>query len=390
MKKVLLTAIIILLFFITRVNASVLTYNESYNLEYPISDIIEVNNAYYTIYDNQISKFEKNMRYDSDKTLEDIHNAQIIKFNDNILLVGNKNNFVSIYLLNTDLQVINSVDTTILYYKPNLYSYNNNIYMLLGEDYILEDTNMYEINDKLEIKTDSISSYTNLKDIIKSDYYAYNNEDLTKQVTATAYNTDYIVLGGTDFIQILDKEGKLVKEIESDPIVDILILNNKIVVAEERFVKQYNFDLEFEEKITSTEEGFSFMTKLNDNVIIFQAPDVISFYKFNINIFKEESSFGTIEIAENAVPNTKVTYTITPNSGYEVENILITDEYGNVIKTNGEYFIAPSSDVKVLVTFKEAVINPETLDLIAVVVVVAVVTLLIFVKLYKKFKWINN
>ena len=262
--------------------------------------------------------------------------------------------------------------------------------MLLGEDYILEDTNMYEINSNLEIKTDSISSYTNLKDIIKSDYYAFNNDDLTKQVTATAYNTDYIVLGGTDFLQVLDKEGKLVKEIESNPVVDILILNNKIVVAEERFVKQYNFDLEFEEKITSTEEGFSFMTKLNDNVIIFQAPDVISFYKFNINISKEESSFGTIEIAENAVPNTKVTYTITPNSGYEVDNILITDEYGNVIKTNGEYFIAPSSDVKVLVTFKEAVINPETLDLIAVVVVVAVVTLLIFVKLYKKFKWINN
>ncbi len=390
MKKVLLTTIIILLFFITRVNASVLTYNESYNLEYPISDIIEVNNAYYTIYDNQISKFEKNMKYDSDKTLEDIHNAQIIKYNDNILLVGNKNNFVSIYLLNTDLQVINSVDTTILYYKPNLYSYNNNIYMLLGEDYILEDTNMYEINSNLEIKTDSISSYTNLKDIIKSDYYAFNNDDLTKQVTATAYNTDYIVLGGTDFLQVLDKEGKIVKEIESNPIVDILILNNKIVVAEERFVKQYNFDLEFEEKITSTEEGFSFMTKLNDNVIIFQAPDVISFYKFNINIFKEESSFGTIEISENAAPNTKVTYTITPNSGYEVDNILITDEYGNVIKTNGEYFIAPSSDVKVLVTFKEAVINPETIDLIAVVIVVAVVTLLIFVKLYKKFKWINN
>ncbi len=390
MKKVLLTAIIILLFFITRVNASVLAYDNYYNLEYPISDIIEVNNAYYTIYDNQISKFEKNMKYDSDKTLEDIHNAQIIKFNDNILLVGNKNNFVSIYLLNTDLQVINSVDTTILYYTPYLYSYNNNIYMLLGEDYILEDTNMYEINYILEIKTDSISSYTNLKDIIKSDYYAFNNDDLTKQVTATTHNTDYIVLGGTDFLQVLDKEGRLVKEIESNPIVDILILNNKIVVAEERFVKQYNFDLEFEEKITSTEEGFSFMTKLNDNVIIFQAPDVISFYKFNINIFKEESSFGTIEISENAAPNTKVTYTITPNSGYEVDNILITDEYGNVIKTNGEYFIAPSSDVKVLVTFKEAVINPETIDLIAVVIVVAVVTLLIFVKLYKKFKWINN
>ena len=390
MKKVLLTTIIILLFFVTRVNASVLAYDNYYNLEYPITDIIEVNNAFYTINDNQISKFEKNMKYVSDKTLEDIHDSQIIKYNDNILLVGNKNNFVSIYLLNTDLQVISSVDTTILYYKPNLYSYNNNIYMLLGEDYILEDTNMYEINDKLEIKTDSISSYTNLKDIIKSDYYAFNNDDLTKQITATAYNTDYIVLGGTDFLQVLDKEGKLIKEIESNPIVDILILNNKIVVAEERFVKQYNFDLEFEEKITSTEEGFSFMTKLNDNVIIFQAPDVISFYNFNINIFKEESSFGTIEIAENAVPNTKVTYTITPNSGYEVENILITDEYGNVIKTNGEYFIAPSSDVKVLVTFKEAVINPETLDLIAVVVVVAVVTLLIFVKLYKKFKWINN
>ncbi len=390
MKKVLLTTIIILLFFVTRVNASVLAYDNYYNLEYPITDIIEVNNAFYTINDNQISKFEKNMKYVSDKTLEDIHDSQIIKYNDNILLVGNKNNFVSIYLLNTDLQVINSVDTTILYYTPYLYSYNNNIYMLLGEDYILEDTNMYEINYILEIKTDSISSYTNLKDIIKSDYYAFNNDDLTKQVTATTHNTDYIVLGGTDFLQVLDKEGRLVKEIESNPIVDILILNNKIVVAEERFVKQYNFDLEFEEKITSTEEGFSFMTKLNDNVIIFQAPDVISFYNFNINIFKEESSFGTIEIAENAVPNTKVTYTITPNSGYEVDNILITDEYGNVIKTNGEYFIAPSSDVKVLVTFKEAVINPETLDLIAVVVVVAVVTLLIFVKLYKKFKWINN
>lgn len=393
MKRILISTILLIFLLITRVNASVLTYDKTITVDNNIDNIIEVNNNYITINDNQLIKYDKNFNIEATKLLEETHYSNIINFNNKILLVGNKNNFINIYLLNTDLQVENSVETTILYNKPNLYYYDNHIYMVLGEDYILEDNNMYEIDDNLNINSNNISSYGAelIKSIMNSDYYAFNNPDILETITSTTYNVDYNVLSvskdDNKYLRIIDKDNNTKEIVINNSINDLMILNNKIISLTDNGITIYNMDLVEEETIELS--SYKYFIKLKDNILLINNNE-ISIYTFNINIENISNDFGTLEIAENAKPNTKVSYTITPNSGYEVENIIITDEYGNVIKTNGDSFIAPSSDVKVLAEYKESVLNPDTIDLITIIVVISVITLLIFVKIYKKYQWIKN
>ena len=286
-----------------------------------------------------------------------------------------------------------SKETTIYYKKPNLYEYDSKIYLVLGDNYILEDTNMYEIDPELNVKENSISSYGDkLKDILKSDYYAFNNEDITEEITATTYNKDYNVIAGEGFLRLLNKKGELVKEVEFPVrINDLIILNNKILALVYGNVLDISFDLEVEEEDLIPEVPLSSFVISGDRVIA-RVDNYfgIFIYNFNININKVESNLGTLEVLNTAKPGTKVTFKATANSGYEIEKIIVTDEYGNEVKVLGDYFIAPSSDVTIEVKYIESVVNPETLDIIYIVAIISFITLLIYIKVSRKLNWINK
>ncbi len=392
MKKLLAFITILSFIFITRVNAGVLTFDKGFEIP-ANTNIVELNNNYIAVDNNVLTKYDYDFNSLQTKEFEDITESDIIVYNNQILLVANNNNFIKLFLLDSDLKVLKSKETTIYYKKPNLYEYDSKIYLVLGDNYVLEDTNMYEIDLELNVKENSISSYGDkLKDILKSDYYAFNNEDITEEITATTYNKDYNVIAGEGFLRLLNKKGELVKEIEfNDTINDLVILNNKIIALINENVLEISFDLEIENENNLFEVNPSSLIISGDRVIVrINNYFGILVYNFNININRVESNLGTLEVLNTAKPGTKVTFKATANSGYEIEKIIVTDEYGNEVKVLGDYFIAPSSDVTIEVKYIESVVNPETLDIIYIVAFISFITLLIYIKVSRKLNWINK
>jgi hypothetical protein len=392
MKKLLAFITILSFIFITRVNAGVLTFDKGFEIP-ANTNIVEFNNNYIAVDNNVLTKYDYDFNSLQTKEFEDITESDIIVYNNQILLVANNNNFIKLFLLDSDLKVLKSKETTIYYKKPNLYEYDSKIYLVLGDNYVLEDTNMYEIDLELNVKENSISSYGDkLKDILKSDYYAFNNEDITEEITATTYNKDYNVIAGEGFLRLLNKKGELVKEIEfNDTINDLVILNNKIIALINENVLEISFDLEIENENNLFEVNPSSLIISGDRVIVrINNYFGILVYNFNININRVESNLGTLEVLNTAKPGTKVTFKATANSGYEIEKIIVTDEYGNEVKVLGDYFIAPSSDVTIEVKYIESVVNPETLDIIYIVAIISFITLLIYIKVSRKLNWINK
>ena len=78
----------------------------------------------------------------------------------------------------------------------------------------------------------------------------------------------------------------------------------------------------------------------------------------DVNI--EDPENGAVDSSrDEAVENAIVNITVTPDDGYEVDDVTVTDKYGNEIPVtdngDGTYsFLMPDSDVNVNVTFKES------------------------------------
>ena len=78
----------------------------------------------------------------------------------------------------------------------------------------------------------------------------------------------------------------------------------------------------------------------------------------DVNI--EDPENGIVDASrDEAVENAIVNITVTPDDGYEVDDVTVTDKYGNEIPVtdngDGTYsFLMPDSDVNVNVTFKES------------------------------------
>ena len=70
-----------------------------------------------------------------------------------------------------------------------------------------------------------------------------------------------------------------------------------------------------------------------------------------LNITVENSGNGTVELsAETAEPGEDITVTMTPDSGYCVESVLVNDSQAQV-EDNKTVFAMPNTDVTVKVTF---------------------------------------
>lgn len=90
-------------------------------------------------------------------------------------------------------------------------------------------------------------------------------------------------------------------------------------------------------------------------------------YKYN-NIVIDDN---TIDVSDAELRNSEVPIIPHPAEGYEVDQIIVTDENGNIIPVNNNKFIMPTSDVHIVITYKpieetkgEDTTNPITGDII--------------------------
>ncbi len=438
MKKKLYQIILLVVLFFTIhfVNAQedlVFSSLNTYNIK-NISNIISFEEGYiFTSYDNNnttIYKYNQNDTLKSSKQIENLKNSKIIKYNNNIMVIGITENTLKIYLLDYNLQIKKQLKTSyIVNYKTNLqlYNYNNKIYIMLIEDGILSDNNLYEIDENFTISIKNLSSIdsNNVKEILKGDYYLlhFNSNiessmETSNYLSTTYLEEKYILVGNRTYendlkekglITIVDKNGnKLVDEINDKYISyqAVEIVKNRIIILannEEKksFILTYNFDgtllSEVEIKNDLNNQYITDMYKLANKLVFtipYQEGDIkeesyLILYNYNLSINKENSAYGTINIDENALPYTKVFFDILPNSGYEIDNISIKDYQGKIIETSENSFIMPENDIILSVTYKESIVNPETIDLITLIFISVFIIATITIKLYKKMSWLK-
>ena len=97
-------------------------------------------------------------------------------------------------------------------------------------------------------------------------------------------------------------------------------------------------------------------------------------YYLNYNIKTEVTGKGNIEVINTSKNGASVTFVVTPEEGYVLGTVKVTDKNGNVVTFTDNTFTMPSADVTIEVTFtkipeKE---NPETSDL-AVIACIAII-----------------
>lgn len=360
----------------------------------------------------------------SSKQINDLLFSNILKYNENYLVYGKKNNIVSLYVLDSNLKISSSKDTEILVdnsCKINIYFYNEKIYLLLTDEGTLYDNKLYEIDTNLNITSKNISSYDNseLVSILKSDYYLIHSSATILDGEVVYYlSSDYIekysVIAGYSshsVVRLLDETGtELWTKINQNyqAFLNVKIINNKIVLLALNnnipYLVIYNMAGEIEKEIKVSEKNYDsvYLNKTNNNIAIIlneletnettnestTSSEIITYnYKNTINLNAEE--YGTIEVAKEAEPYEEVKLNIVPNSGYKVASIIIKDEKGNEISINDNVFIMPESSVYITVAYSTLLINPETADFITIIIILFVLSIIFTRIIYKKLKWLN-
>lgn len=440
-NKILLVLIIVTSFFIVKVNAQeqLLTYNhkETLNIK-DISNITSYKDGYIVslTYEGNtiIYNYNKEDKFISSKEISSLSNTSIIKYNDYFLVIGISNNALKAYLLDTNLQIKNQKSTEyILNYnsKINTYRESDKVYLMITDNNQLSSSTIYEIDELLDFKEDTMSSLgaEKLKSILKGDYYLihFNSEEQIdsrkKEYYSSTYLSDKYILVGSEYnenlnpdissdskgiMTYIDSTGKVIKEIISDEYESynyIEVIKDKLLlVAKNKENEYYLLTYDFEGNLVNstlienvTEANYiNGMYKIGDKIALVTktldeeiTTSEILFYSYNLNIYVEESLYGTVTVAKTSIPYGKVDFRVTPNAGYEVESIIVKDVQGVNIKITDNSFVMPENDCTIMVTYKEVVKNPETFDYIWLITLSLIIISFITIKLYKKMSWLK-
>lgn len=382
---------------------------------YLISEITNLNNTKIYNYNNEDNLI-------STKELENLINTKIIKVNENYLVVGVTSNTLKIYLLDSNLQVIEQKETSYMIDQSsiiNLYKNDDKILVLLTENGELSSINVYEIDNELNVLENRFSSYdsTYLKAALKGDYYLISNNNFENETRIikynnSTYNENKIILIGTSsninydmligyeekaHITIKDYENNIiVDEDNSDYLrfIDIELIKDKLFILAEKIDGTYLVTYSIDGKILSEMniKNAKYLQKVSNQLVIVTKEDInalIHFYEFNCVIKSEENILGTLKVVENAKPYEKVTLSVTPNSGYELESITVKDSQGNIINLVNNTFVMPENDVSITTNYIETLSNPETVDIIFIISFLAFLISITIIFLYRKLRWLK-
>jgi len=404
MKKVFILLFLLSFSFINIVFASEFKLNKE--IAYNVNDIEKTYSSskdYIVINKNKtIYKYNSKDNIIVSKEISDISNQNIIKFEKNFLLVGISSNTLKIYLLDNNLQVRNQIDTTdivSIYTEFKLYEYNNKIYILLTSNNTLLDNNIIEVDQELNLSKKEFSSYepTILKEILKSDYYLIqkNNEiegDIINKYNSSINYLDKNILIGTNsndkaILKILGEE--LIEKTyqEYSYFKNIEIINDEMYILTDHNIAVIDFNGKVVKEIPVN--NIIEMKKLSDKIALISSDNKIIFYEYECNVEVIESDFGTISVSESNKAFDKVKIDVVPNSGFELEKIIVTDKENNIIEIKSNEFTMPTSDVSIEALYVAKVDNPDTADYIFVIVCISALAMLLLTKTHKKLEWLK-
>ena len=126
-----------------------------------------------------------------------------------------------------------------------------------------------------------------------------------------------------------------------------------------------------------------------DDMILDYDPTFQKYY-FIHPIETKTDGNGKIEVIENSRYGEKVSFVITPNEGYQIDIIKVTDADGNVLTFTDNAFTMPNANVTIDVSFVEEVKNSETAD-IAIMSCIIIIILGVIGTIYsiRKLSWLK-
>ena len=391
MIKKIIYIFILYLLFINITEAQIILKNT--NLYENINTLIESNNEILILKENTIiEKYDLNNNYITKKEYPDLYNSNITKYKDGYLLTGIHNNKVNIYEIDNNLKINNiyEIDTIVnnIDIKTNIY--NNKIYIVLTNNNLIINNKIYEIDNK-ELKEYNLKEYNEieLNNILKEDYYLLKD---TLEMNDTIYQkvilyNNVLYYMNNNKIKIKNNDKEIIKEIEYN-IKDITIIENEIYLLNDNSIKIYDLNMNYLREIQLNKEPLKFIKTSNKLYIKYN--DSLDKYEFNYNIENNYQPYGTLEVLPNEIPGNEVELNITTNSGYAINTIDIKDEKGNEIEVNNNKFIMPEGNVNINVTYIATINNPETSDIIYVVIIMSIIFLVMLIKIAKKYIWIKR
>lgn len=444
-KLYIIFALFISVLMINTVNAeSIITYDKTYEYGNQIDyfeNMITINNKLYilttTIDGTKIVSPNNDFSIiQVEKTFELLTNPSIIKYNNNILLLGIENNTLKTYLLNENLQITDQRSTSYIIdqdAKIKAYNYDNKIYLMLFENDTMQSSNIYEITQDLTITEKTLSSYDSelLKKILKGDYYIIrmNDTENNNRITHyndTTYNKDYSALvgytsnityndeTGYDYkahLTILDSNGEEIINTEVPEykeFIDVEFIKEKIIILTLKTYDDFSLlvydttgkleeEIAIEDYYNETSMKANKLIKLNNQLVVHSEQEVrwqyryqtFAFYNYDLSINTLENLYGTLEVAQNAKAGDVVELKIVPNSGYEVSEITIIDNLGNQILVSENKFTMPDEDVYITVNYKAIVNNPETSDLIIIIGIIAILISCYIYFVKRRMEWLK-
>lgn len=249
------------------------------------------------------------------------------------------------------------------------------------EDYYLTSGMKYTTTSPLAI----FKLYNNDGEVILEK----TNEDYSKFIQGRVIK-NYIVLIGLiwdeDFnttasdILVYDMEGNLLQTISSGNIYHML---NE---TESGFVVT---NIESTCSTTSSGKGITGIEDVRD----FADSDYCDNYNnevyyLQLNIDTKVEGKGTIEVVETSKMGDEITFTVTPEEGYVLSEVKVTDANGKVVTFTDYTFTMPSADVTIEVVFAPE--NPITADIAIIsVIILATIGGAVFVISKKRLNWLN-
>ncbi len=194
----------------------------------------------------------------------------------------------------------------------------------------------------------------------------YHSETTTKYswYTRIIESDDYLIAGGENYpyLDLFDFNGEYVDHIDivdylygasnkemSSQLLDMIVNGDKLYVAYQYCDIVDDCSVNCKLGVVEIKTRYNIETKITDGK-------------------------GTIKVIEVADSGEEITFEVTPEKGYVLDVIKVTDANGNVVTFTDYKFTMPSADVMIEVSFKKEPINPNTKDTILVIGVLAIIS----------------
>lgn len=337
---------------------------------------------------------------------------RIKKINDNYLLY----HYSDLYIVDSDLNVLYTSSEFDVF---DLDVVGSNIYILDSVYNIDEDNvthyqyDILQLNDKLELISKETFQYEddtkymncgyvgigNLLKIENDFYYAshvirkFNTEGKIEDLLGTVSPKD----NGVDY-SMMEKVGQyyvgagyVIEDGVTHAFVEIFDSNLnslQIVNINEEINKNIAEGLSVVKDITLTDKGFYANGVFKDGPNDIEEGFTFEFLLY-YDIETKTDGNGSVEVVNTSKADEEINFVVTPEEGYVLGEVKVTDSAGNVVIFKDNTFTMPSSDVLIEVKFLPS--NPDTYDIaFNLIFVCSIILGVVIINNTIRIKWLKS